>query len=218
MMKVGISCRITEAMGYKEERNSLALDWISLFEKLHICPVLIPNGIKNISTFIRGLDIDAVILSGGNNVSPSNYGSVESLNDVYKIRDDTEMKIINVCIEDQIPLIGICRGMTMINVHLGGTVTHYVSGHAGVRHEINLSQDSGFDKRRKSVNSFHRQAIRIIDLADALVAFAVSDDGLVEGFRHKKLKIYGMQWHPERDIDDIETLNILKNMMEGNER
>jgi putative glutamine amidotransferase len=218
MKKIGISCRVTEATSYQEKRNSLALDWIPLFEKLGVLPVLIPNGIHDVLAFMRELGIDAAILSGGNNVSPSSYGSTDSLDEVYEIRDATETKIIYACIEDRIPLIGICRGMTMINVHLGGTVTHHVQGHAGVRHEINLSQDSGFAKRRKSVNSYHRQAIRHGDLAESLVAFAESDDGYIEGFRHRLLNIYGMQWHPERDIEDKETLDILNNMIEGKGR
>ena len=218
MKKIGISCRVTEATAYHEKRNSLALDWIPLFEKLGVLPVLIPNGIKDVRAFLRELGVDAVILSGGNNVSPSIYGSTESLDDVYEVRDATESKIIDACIEGGIPLIGICRGMTMINVHLGGTVTHHVPGHTGVRHEINLSQDSWCAVRRKSVNSYHRQAIRPCDLAESLIAFAESDDGYIEGFRHTQLKIYGIQWHPERDIEDEETLDILNNMMEGKGR
>jgi len=218
MKKIGISCRVTEEAAYQEKRNSLALDWIPLFEKLGVLPVLIPNGIHDVRAFLRELGVDAVILSGGNNVSPSIYGSAESLDDVYEIRDATESKIIDACIEDGIPLIGICRGMAMINVHQGGTVMHHVPGHVGVRHEINLSQDSGFADRRKSVNSYHRQAIRHGDLAESLVAFAESDDGYIEGFRHRELKIYGMQWHPERDIEDNETLDILNNMIGGKGR
>lgn len=215
MKKVGISCRVTEAATYQETRNSLALDWVYLFEKLGILPVLVPNGMGDVSTFMRELGISAVILSGGNNVSPSIYGSTETLDDVYEVRDATEAKIIDACVDGEIPLIGICRGMTMINVHLGGTVTHHVPGHAGVRHEVNLSADSGFAERRKSVNSYHRQVVRKSDLADSLIAFAESDDGCVEGFRHKHLNIYGFQWHPERDLGDVETLDVLKNMMRG---
>ena len=218
MKKIGISCRVTEATTYQEKRSSLAHDWIALFEELNVLPVLIPNGTKDVRNFLRVLGVDAVILSGGNNVSPSIYGSTESLDDVYEIRDATELKIIDTCIEDDIPLIGICRGMTMINVHLGGTVTHNVSGHSGIRHKINLSQDSGFTEQSKSVNSYHRQAIKHGNLAESLVAFAESDDGYIEGFRHRQLKIYGMQWHPERDIEDKETLEILNNMMTGNGR
>lgn len=215
MIKVGISCRITEERAYGEKRNSLALDWVTLFERLGLLPVLIPNGISDVQSYLRLLDIEAVILSGGNNVSPSLYGSAEPLEDVYQIRDVTESRIIDACLVGGIPVVGICRGMIMINCYFGGSVSHGVSGHAGGKHEIKLSKDSEFGEIRKIVNSYHHQGIRKNDLAESLLPFAESNDGLVEGFKHRQYKIYGIQWHPERDRIDTMTLDILKKMLEG---
>lgn len=215
MKKVAISCRITEAAAYSEVRNSLALDWIRLFEKLGILPVLVPNGLNEVGSYLEGLKVDAVILSGGNNVSPKLYGSSESLTDVYKIRDVTESEIIDYCANANIPLVGICRGMSMINVHFGGRLSHDIIGHVGTPHIVNINRDIGFSSQCMTVNSYHRHGISREDLADVFSIFAESQDHYVEGIIHKKLNIFGFQWHPERNLCDEETLRVLNNMLFG---
>lgn len=215
MINVGISCRITESLDYGEVRNSLALDWIELFQRIGVNPVLIPNGLVDIDTFCSDLSIKAIVLSGGNNVSPELYSSDVDLEDVYDIRDSTEIRIIQTCISTQIPLIGICRGMSMINVYFGGSITPNVNGHVSVRHKVNLKGGVLSNLEALSVNSFHDHAIREIDLASELIPFAVSEDGGVEGVRHKNLAIFGVYWHPERDLEELVTIEFLRRIMYG---
>ena len=78
--KIGISLRITNAENYDEKRDSLSHDWIILLEKLDIIPVMIPNTISNIDSFLDEMKISGIILSGGDNIGDD------------AIRDETEKK------------------------------------------------------------------------------------------------------------------------------
>ena len=82
-IKIGISLRITEASNYTEKRDSLSHDWAQFLEEIDIVPILIPNTISNINEFLENLDLDGLILSGGDNIGDDQK------------RDQTENKIIN---------------------------------------------------------------------------------------------------------------------------
>jgi len=164
MLKVGISCRMTEESAYSELRNTLALDWITFCERIQIIPVLIPNGLKDIEKYCKSLELDAIILSGGNNISPRLYQSEQELDDVYEIRDQTEYDIIRYSIKNGIPLLGVCRGMFIINAFFKGSLTHFVSGHVGTMHPVQFAGYANLFSKRKSVNSYHNHAIFPLNL------------------------------------------------------
>ena len=90
--RVGISLRITEAQNYQETRDSLSQEWVPLLEKLSFQPVLIPNNLSNIPVFITEMDIDSIILSGGDDIGK------------HPIRDKTEKQIIEFAIKSRIPM------------------------------------------------------------------------------------------------------------------
>ena len=142
-------------------------------------PFLIPPPCDplSISDFID--ELDGVVLQGGSDVSPTTYGT-EPLQDAWAgdpIRDELEIEIIEHCLSEKVPILGICRGLQLINVALGGTlfqdlseqypkaITHRDWEHYDkLSHEIEIRENSklytiynGLAKAR--VNTIHHQAI-----------------------------------------------------------
>jgi putative glutamine amidotransferase len=186
--------RVTEAQNYAEKRNSIAYEYIEYFEELGFTIILVPNNSKNIKKYFN-FKIDLVLLSGGNNVNPLEYGNSEVLDDVYNERDTTEFELLKIAKEKNIKVVGICRGFHLINVYLNGSLKHKIKKHVNINHK--LKSDIEFlDK--KSTNSFHNQAILKKNLSKKLDSIASVDSEIVEAFLSKDKNILGIQWHPER--------------------
>lgn len=205
MLNIGISCRVTEAKDYFEERNSLSLDWISLFNRLNFFPILIPNGISNLESFIDNCNLDGVILSGGNNVNPKLYSSNDRLSSIYDIRDKSEFEIIEYCQKNNLPLIGICRGMFILNIFFRGGLSHNIKEHVNQNHKVKISRFNNYFNENKLVNSFHKQGIKKENISPNMDYFAISEDGIIEGIYNIENSFYGLQWHPERKPNDKQT-------------
>jgi putative glutamine amidotransferase len=151
-------------------------------DKFVIIPV--PNNLK-VAKKIFDL-ADGVILTGGGDF------------DEQPNRNLVENELIKLSIKKDIPLIGICRGMQFINKYFGGKLST-VDNHVRVTHKIKFTTPQN-DEGQKKVNSYHRYGIKKNDVANDLIIDSFSDnDEVVESFHHKKYKIRGIQWHPERD-------------------
>ena len=192
--KVGISLRIVNAANYDEKRDALSHDWISFFEKFNAIPILIPNTISNVDEFLDTLEIEGVILSGGEDVGKN----IE--------RDKTETKIIEYGIKKEIPMFGVCRGMQILNNFFGGSITKTDSeNHVNKSHLVEIVSPffiSMIKKKSIEVNSFHNNIIVPELLGSNLTSFAFSPtDNTIEGFFHQNLPIMAVMWHPERLSD-----------------
>lgn len=100
------------------------------------------------------------------------------------------------------PILGICRGMQVINAFLGGTLQQHVTGHVNCCHAIRctgwLADQIG---ENPIVNSYHHQ---IVDrMANDLLSVAHASDGTVEALVHPSAPLLGVQWHPERMVPSI---------------
>ena len=192
--RIGISLRIVEAPNYEEERDALSHDWTSLLEELGFVSVHIPNTLKNLEDFLEEMNLDGVVLSGGDNIGEN------------KNRDKTENKLLAYALEKKIPVIGVCRGMQLINNYFGGKISTDASTiHLAKKHDIEIT-DENFSSLFKSssfhVNTYHKNLIQTEGMGNGLKSFAIfNKDGSVEGFFHEKLPIIGVMWHPERDPD-----------------
>jgi putative glutamine amidotransferase len=119
-------------------------------------------------------------------------------------RDDFEYRILSSASENQVPVIGICRGMQLMASSKGVSVTSTHS-HAGTTHEV-------FGENNFMVNSYHNFCLRsspeefIIDYRAA--------DGSVEAFSNQALNWYGVMWHPEREEIDTPGYNHLLDILE----
>ena len=196
---IGISLRVTNAEKYVEKRDSLSHDWSIVLQQLGFHPLLIPNTISDVSAFLDDMKVSGLILSGGDNIGDE------------PLRDQIEKKIIDHAVSRDIPLIGICRGMQIINSFFGGKIRRLDnSDHVNKPHKVNLSSNFSLGNNAIQVNSFHYNVIDAANLGKNLSPFAISErDNTIEGFIHNELQIFGVMWHPER-YPDTNTNKLLK--------
>lgn len=204
-LKIGISQRRLIDKHNNRIYDSLDSEWISYSKYLNLELFPIPNS-SNIITLLESQDFDGFILSGGNNVqykkkSLSTEKDYILKHDISPIRDSVENNIIEYSINNNIPLIGICRGMQMINFFFNGKISKIPDkSHVAVYHDVSIVDDYllNFYDSPCSVNSYHDFGITINDLSKELIKTSICGK-YVESFIHKKFKIHGIMWHPERE-------------------
>ena len=195
MKNIGISQRVEVIEKYAERRDCLDQRWSIFSENLECCPIPLANiHPKLVANYIKHLKLDAIFLSGGNSIT-----SVDPLaKDLAPERDAFELTIVSEAIKQSIPIIGICRGMQILNVFFKGHLNP-IKGHVAVRHEIFPSNNCQYSFP-KSVNSYHNWSIKSKDIAKELTPLATDIDGNIEAFHHEKFKLLGIMWHPEREV------------------
>lgn len=162
--------------------------------------------------------LDALIMSGGADVCPAFYGE-EPLRPEWggdRHRDEHEMALIKAALRRDIPILGICRGLQIINVTLGGALfqdisfqndTPIVHRNADIydqnTHGVVLESGSGLQKlyggmKQGRINSVHHQAIKR-PAPELTVEARCADDGIIESVRLKDAfaYVFATQWHPE---------------------
>ena len=181
------------------------------------------GGLPTLFPFIEDTDqlfrlacmVDGLLLTGGVDVDPLLYGEEKSplCGEVSSIRDAMEFPLVRFAAEKGIPVLGICRGLQVMNCALGGTLYQDLQqsfsrdinhsrpdAPADPIHEVRilpgslLSSAAGAEALR--VNSRHHQGIQ--NLAPTLSACARASDGLIEGIEMPQHPFFlGVQWHPE---------------------
>lgn len=158
---------------------------------------------------------DGLLVPGGIDVEPSLYNEEINCSKIYDDlnhqNDILDYKWIKVFNEANKPVIGICRGIQIINVYFGGSLIQHIDGHTeGALHNIDIDKNSflykAYKKEKIKVNSYHHQVID--KLGKGLKAVAISEDGYIEAIEGNN--IYAVQWHPEK-VSDETILNYLKN-------
>lgn len=149
---------------------------------------------------------DGLLLSGGGDLSADLFGQQKHIKSSPpdQRRDTEEFALIQAFCAKKKPILGICRGIQVLNVFFGGDLVQDVPNHNNILHEIKLMPDTFLNKlygNEITVNSYHHQAIG--RLAYGFSALAYSKDGVIEAIMHNKLPILAVQWHPERMIDGI---------------
>ena len=193
--KIGISQRITNAQNYVEKRDAISHDWAKFLEKIDLMPVFIPNSLTDIESFLDSFDLDGIILSGGDDLGTD----IE--------RDKTELDTLKFAIDKKIPVLGVCRGMQLINKFFGGSIVKSeTSKHVGKNHLIKILDSKIYDILKTNsieVNSYHNNLITKDVLAPSLLSIAVDEtDDSIEGLHHEKHQILGVMWHPERSVSN----------------
>lgn len=178
--------------------------------------------------------LDGLILSGGYDIDPYFYGEQPSrrLGDIYPERDQFEMSLLESAEKKNIPILGICRGVQMLNVYHGGSlyqdldeIDHPVYKHSQDQTPALRSHAVTIDKssilysilktERTRVNSFHHQCIH--QVAEGFAVAAQADDGVIECIENKQYPWeIGIQWHPEMlHAASLDMLDIFKALVQA---
>ncbi|MEC7052813.1 gamma-glutamyl-gamma-aminobutyrate hydrolase family protein [Streptomyces collinus] len=154
--------------------------------------------------------LDGLVIAGGPDVEPVRYGAEreERTGPPAPDRDAWELALIDAALAAGVPLLGICRGMQLLNVALGGTLVQHIDGHAEVvgvfgGHAVKPVPGSlyaGVVPEETFVPTYHHQAVD--RLGEGLVPSAYAADGTVEAVELPSADwVLGVQWHPEMGED-----------------
>jgi putative glutamine amidotransferase len=182
-------------------------------------PVLLPPGgdVSDADDVVSVLD--AIVIAGGGDIEPARYGAKPHPKTDAHVpdRDEWEIAVASAAIRQNVPLLGICRGMQIVNVACGGTLHQHVPDLVG--HDEHNGPPDGFGVHKVRVTAgellasilpcageyfdvptHHHQAV---DLPGAgLTAVAWADDGVIEAIESASGFTIGVQWHPEQGTDE----------------
>lgn len=185
-MRIALTMRVTEATEYVESRDSISHDWLTRLYAWNATPLLVPNIGAQAALCLDDLRADILILTGGDDIGRT------------PVRDATEKFLLDHALATGLPVLGVCRGMQMINTCLGGKLCP-VEGHAAASHLVSFIEAwTALYGAEAEVNSYHETAIPADGVAPGLIITATDGDGHVEGFRHSDQRVAGVMWHPER--------------------
>lgn len=204
MKKILLTQRVDLVESYQERRDTIDQRWIALLLQCGFMPVLVPNQIAVARLLVKEVDYDGFLLTGGNTLVRYGGNAPE--------RDEVEYLLLKQAIESGIPLLGVCRGMQVIQDYFGVQL-HEVSNHVKNRLGLSVASSSRFKKileQLDTVNSYHEFGSQTS--VDELMVSAWSDDGIVMAVEHEKLPIFGQMWHSEREkVFNENELNLFRN-------
>lgn len=217
MPRVALTTTIDPRGGDADEpRVAVYAKYLEALQRVGLIPVLVtPAHDREVIDRLVD-DCHGLVLSGGDDIDPMRYDEEPSprLGPVNPARDAAELHTLHKAVLLDLPILGICRGHQLLNVHFGGTlhqdidpgkqggvVHRQTSGQDVHRHEVTVEQASRLGRAigtgRIEINSYHHQAIK--DVAPNLDVTARADDGLIEAVESRDHDwIVGVQWHPER--------------------
>jgi putative glutamine amidotransferase len=230
---IGINANLTiEARhGKPTPFARLALDYCKAITSAGGIPFIIPpsNNLSTIKVLVNSLD--GLLISGAGDLNPKLYG--EKLRPQTKLIDPLkqafDLALIRKALKQKLPTLGICYGIQLINVALGGTLYQDlnkqlgpldgIKEHKNGTHKVYINPFTrlyGILKDQQiPVNSFHHQAIK--HLGKGLVYNALAEDGLIEGVEsiNPNRFLIGVQWHPERMADDIVQSRLFQSLVKA---
>lgn len=150
---------------------------------------------------------DALLLPGGGDIAPELFGQKDQgSREVDEILDRMQLRILDSYIRRKKPVLGICKGMQIINTYYGGTIkqhlktAHFHEYRNGDQYHMTIARKGSILETlyglRFPVNSAHHQGID--RLGEHLQAIQFAEDRVIEGIVHEELPVIGVQWHPER--------------------
>lgn len=207
-------------------------------------PLILPTiyvgaGLKPAPTLNELLDsVDGLLFTGGEDIHPSFYGEVpqERCGEIDQDRDRFEIELAERALNRKLPILGICRGIQLLNVVMGGSLYQDLSYRPGTAEDHHAPEERRYELIHKvrlipgsrlyqilgsfefEVTSTHHQMIK--DLASSLKVSAVASDGVIEGVEAEEYPfLLAVQWHPERMLRrSPEQLSLFKAFVEAASR
>lgn len=194
-------------------------------------PVLLPPGEPTEAAEILEV-VDGLILTGGGDLNPATYnGSMHpAISDVDDKRDAFELTLARLALSSDIPILGNCRGILVMNVATGGSLVAHIPdefgevvAHTGessqsAKHQVQIEPQSRLasimQATEATVVSMHHQAVRTVPSQWRVAACA--KDGVIEALEHEYHPwAIALQWHPEMAIDDPLQQRIFRSLVEA---
>ena len=185
MKKIIVSQRIDEYLDINENREALDIRLSNMIYSMGMMPIPISSTVLrylSLKEYLDELSPHGVLLSGGNNIGESNE------------RDKLEIKLLEWSKNSKKPVLGICRGLQLINFYQGGKMAPS-NLHCKTRHLLRGEKE--FCERE--VNSYHSYKVKSTGLGEGLVKIAWTNDDCVEAIRHLEYPWLAIMWHPERE-------------------
>lgn len=201
---------------FRDGECTLAEGYFTSILKAGGVPFILPS-FDDTDSLINALEsLDGILLTGGADINPlfMDEEPVKELHSINPHRDRQELLLTKLAADRQIPILGICRGIQMMNAALGGSLYQDIhSQMEGTRikhdqdlersyasHSVRIEKDSLlhrlFEKDVLPVNSFHHQAVK--EVAPGFRVCARAADGVIEAMESTEYKsMLGVQWHPE---------------------
>ena len=211
--------------GYK--RAYVNKDYVDAVVRAGGVPLIIPFTTDKEVIISQVQVIDALILSGGHDVSPYNYGQEPNpkLGETFPQRDQFDFQLIQYAMEENKPILGICRGIQIINTYFGGSLYQDLSDfenkvimHNQAKnpqlptHTVTIERNSKlfeiFKEEKLLTNSFHHQAVK--EVGKGLAVTARTSDGIIEAIEHRDYPfLIAIQWHPEMLHKSVAKMNLI---------
>ena len=214
---------------------SMSPDFIRALNSLGAIAITLPSVTDDDGLLRDALSLcDGIIFTGGPDVRPSLFGEeiIPSCGAINDERDAFEIKLYKMAMEADKSILGICRGVQVMNIAEGGNIYQDIYSQSGTSlvhhtldsqrafHSVTVTDERvlekiGFSQKSFTVNSYHHQSVK--DLADGYVAAAYSPDGLIEAiYMPERRFVAGVQWHPEKRFEgDDDSFCILIDFVES---
>lgn len=202
------------SLGYSATKNSVNTVYVQSVLKNGGLPYLIPvtDDVETLRQIVS--ELDGLIMTGGEDISPAYYGEQKhpNLGEVNDERDKYDLTLVKLAIEHNIPLLGICRGLQLINIAMGGTlyqdlpsqhsqqINHRLESGEMMAHSVSVLPNTQTKRILNTdsikTNSLHHQAIK--KMAPGLTVSGKSKDGVIEMVEaYPTRQILAVQFHPE---------------------
>lgn len=208
-------------------RKDKLIDWVSevyleLLAKAGVMPIIVPISPSAKAILPEYLaTCDAMLMMEGGDVHPQYYGEAYNeaeLDELDLLKDEIELQCAQYFIDNNLPLLGFCRGMQIINILHGGKIHKDVqefnhdkvihmdyNNYDAHRHTVHLLENTPlaawYCEEAIQVNTYHHQGIKV--LGEGLQPMAHAEDGLIEGvYNPSKKFLVGLQFHPERMLPE----------------